>query len=537
MLAVLLLAGTAWAVTRHVPADYATIQSALNAVQNGDTVLVALGTYAEALQCPGRSFVLKGDAIPDTGDYPRPVIDPTSLTNPRGRTCLTLPTLTTPLSITVEDLSFHNGAAMYPHDPGSNGGISGGCPGVMLRRCILDSTAGGYVAGWRSISMERCEFRTIQGACVYSTESHFALHATDCVFHGRALFNIHVGDSSTFLRCRFLGNRDGSLCMVTGRGIRIEDCIFGPSEANEQSFDPALWLGVTSGLVQNNVFEGLYLGHEVITLDCACDDTSVVTLRNNRVVNNIVNAQGTFGVYLVNDNGGNGRCRAVIEDNVFENNFAPASGGFVGLYLREDCAVRGNRFRHLDRERNATVTLAPVIAGESLDDYALHGNRFDSTGYAVQIDRSTDTLDARWNWWGDSTGPYHAAANPQGLGDTITGFVKFAPWCEDTVMCEEPSAITLRAAAPPSAFRLSAYPNPFNSTTVLQLEVPQAEIVRVELFDLLGRRVKELWAGLVADQKEITVDGRALASGVYFVRATDTIWNRPLVSAKIVLLK
>jgi parallel beta helix pectate lyase-like protein len=45
----LLLASTAFAVTRNVPADHPTIQAAINASMSGDLILVAPGTYFEHL--------------------------------------------------------------------------------------------------------------------------------------------------------------------------------------------------------------------------------------------------------------------------------------------------------------------------------------------------------------------------------------------------------------------------------------------------------------------------------------------------------
>jgi len=58
----LLIAGLAMAVTIHVPGDYLTIQEGINASENGDTVLVADGTYSGSdnvnLDFQGREIVL-----------------------------------------------------------------------------------------------------------------------------------------------------------------------------------------------------------------------------------------------------------------------------------------------------------------------------------------------------------------------------------------------------------------------------------------------------------------------------------------------
>jgi hypothetical protein len=37
-------------------------------------------------------------------------------------------------------------------------------------------------------------------------------------------------------------------------------------------------------------------------------------------------------------------------------------------------------------------------------------------------------MDARYNWWGDSTGPYHQTLNPLGQGDKVSDNVTFIPW-------------------------------------------------------------------------------------------------------------
>jgi hypothetical protein len=49
----------------NVPGDFSTIQAALNAAQNGDTVLVAPGTYTQSLNFNGRAIELRSTAGPN----------------------------------------------------------------------------------------------------------------------------------------------------------------------------------------------------------------------------------------------------------------------------------------------------------------------------------------------------------------------------------------------------------------------------------------------------------------------------------------
>ena len=79
--------------------------------------------------------------------------------------------------------------------------------------------------------------------------------------------------------------------------------------------------------------------------------------------------------------------------------------------------------------------------------------------------------------------------------------------------------------AAPEAFVLHANrPNPFNPETTIRFELPRENTVRLEVFDVLGQRVKTLVAGpLAAGVHEAVWDGRseegiAVGNGVYFYR-------------------
>jgi hypothetical protein len=82
------------------------------------------------------------------------------------------------------------------------------------------------------------------------------------------------------------------------------------------------------------------------------------------------------------------------------------------------------------------------------------------------------------------------------------------------------STIEERMGQIPTEFALSQnYPNPFNPVTYVEYALPEAQHVVIKVFDVQGREVKTL-----VNEKQpvgwyrLQIDGRELASGVYFLR-------------------
>jgi hypothetical protein len=93
----------------------------------------------------------------------------------------------------------------------------------------------------------------------------------------------------------------------------------------------------------------------------------------------------------------------------------------------------------------------------------------------------------------------------------------------------------------PTRLELSpASPNPFVSTTLIRFGLPRDGHVTLEVFDLLGRRVRRLADGeRVAGEHAIRWDGRdddgsRLGAGLYFTRL---VWNGEARRSKVVLAR
>jgi hypothetical protein len=70
-----------------------------------------------------------------------------------------------------------------------------------------------------------------------------------------------------------------------------------------------------------------------------------------------------------------------------------------------------------------------------------------------------------------------------------------------------------------SSYRLESYPNPFNPSTVIRFSLPAAGVVKLRVFDTLGRVVAVLAEGMYeAGVHEATFDASRLPSGMYITR-------------------
>jgi hypothetical protein len=68
--------------------------------------------------------------------------------------------------------------------------------------------------------------------------------------------------------------------------------------------------------------------------------------------------------------------------------------------------------------------------GANLSNSVNYNSIYNNAIYGLQNDESTTIVDAIKNYWGDISGPYHPIDNPSGLGDAVTDNVLFIPWNE-----------------------------------------------------------------------------------------------------------
>ncbi|MBX3360047.1 MAG: hypothetical protein KF912_13225 [Phycisphaeraceae bacterium] len=145
---VLLLAAhlTASAADLHVPAQYPTIQAAVDAALHGDTILIAPGSYYENINLGSKGVTLRSTSDPsDTLLYPFVGGSVISLSETVGQA-------------TLDGLTIRDGIST-----GSGAGILATNANLRMISCILlsnesgDATGAALYASGSTISLESCE--------------------------------------------------------------------------------------------------------------------------------------------------------------------------------------------------------------------------------------------------------------------------------------------------------------------------------------------------------------------------------------------
>jgi photosystem II stability/assembly factor-like uncharacterized protein len=88
----------------------------------------------------------------------------------------------------------------------------------------------------------------------------------------------------------------------------------------------------------------------------------------------------------------------------------------------------------------------------------------------------------------------------------------------------------------PKSFNLyQNYPNPFNPSTRIKFDLPKSGIVKLSIYDNLGREIQTLTDGYKnSGEYEINFDGNKLSTGVYFYRLTTSEFT---VTKRMLLVK
>lgn len=137
-------------------------------------------------------------------------------------------------------------------------------------------------------------------------------------------------------------------------------------------------------------------------------------------------------------------------------------------------------------------------------------------GHPALVNTGSTAIVATGNFWDGEQGPFHVS-NPTGDGATVSGFVEFAPWSSRP----HASKATWTEQEISGTFRLDApYPNPASDVVAFSYEAPSASNIRWEMFDALGRSVRQSDGSSLPPSGRVIIDVSPFPPGIYFLQLT-----------------
>jgi hypothetical protein len=512
------VSAAALATTWHVPEDMLTIQAALNSLSDGDSIIVDPGLYIESLQAPNHlSFVMIGifDTTKENDDWP--IVDPSWLDSSNRKACFTIPSNTTAI---IKNIWFRNSWPMFPRLNGSVGGFLNYSPDLTVYNCRFDSTYRALSSNNGVLTVEDCEFRNSLATTISKNNSN-GMTIRHSQFSGGIYMPLFLYGNVLVDSCSFTCATTEWI-WVQGSGVTIRGCTF--TQAFGQIHALIWTINASDLIIEDNTFANFSMMNDGTTLSLGSSSSGTVEICGN-LFSNLTG--GFVGARAIDAE--NGAAHYVICGNVFDNCVGGSARGI--LVWQRDAVIVNNTFLGFSNG------VPYVKVRRTLNDtIRINNQSFAGTGWALAVD-GPNFVNAENNWWGDSTGPYHVLFNPNGQGATITGAADFDPWMPAWGDSDSTDTATELPTPLPTTIQLAVYPNPFNAAATLDLTVNEPEVYDVELFNTLGQRALHVWSGHIVRDKQISLDARALPSGVYFVRVINRGASHTVALSKIMLLK
>ncbi|MBI2415462.1 MAG: right-handed parallel beta-helix repeat-containing protein [Candidatus Kerfeldbacteria bacterium] len=173
------------------------------------------------------------------------------------------------------------------------------------------------------------------------------------------------------------------------------------------------------------------------------DPGSTSTIQNSTITNGVdqfaTYITGGTSTFTGNTINAVGSGYAVLVSNaspILTNN--TMTGSFYGISITGSSSptITDNTISGNDYGIRTSSIANPVVTNNRI---------YDNTSSGLYNDTSSITINAKNNWWGDTSGPYNFVSNPTGIGDAVSRFVDFNPWltADPTADTTPPSEVTL----------------------------------------------------------------------------------------------
>ncbi len=360
----------------------------------------------------------------------------------------------------------------------------------------------------------------------------------------------------------FIGGEDWLSSKFARNGRCAWNQVFRANSPYEGGYAAGIYVdGGQDIVIENNTVSGCDLGIE-IGAENAGVVTSGIKVRNNVIYKN-EKAGLVFGGYDVNT----GRVKQCdfTGNTCYQNDVLKTGHGELWVQYAEDNNIADNIFYANDQsvllyseagnvDNTLNFNLWYTEGGEANARYFWNGQLYIGFGnYQAATGQDSQSVFSDPEFVDAAHEDFHLNANspaidhgdpnysPDSSEKDLDGDLRLIGTRVD-IGADEVGATSLIAIKPgPRNFRLlCAYPNPFNPMTQIRYYLPHGQHIRIEIFDINGRVVRQLAdsnqpAGthsLVWNGKDDS--GASCPSGVYFLRL---ISGLKIQTAKLVLVR
>ena len=228
---------------------------------------------------------------------------------------------------------------------------------------------------------------------IYTQSANTTLERVDCTNNGYGVLVLNTRDSLIH-NATFVSNAYGVI-IVDATEISIQNCTF---EDNE-NYGINMHSSTDTMITNNMIGPGNEYGIFMVSSDDNLISGNIITSNDARGVYLTTCSNNTFTFNEISFNPDYGISGIASNSNAFHNNTILGNGEGMNFaqFSQNNYAHNNTIYGNLDIGINAALNNGSMI-------------------------------DATYNWWGHSTGPFHSTTNPSGKGDNVSDQVIFDPW-------------------------------------------------------------------------------------------------------------